>query len=212
MDIIKFLSIKKKDKDKWVKYYELETYKYYNYIIKMDILPHNKNILEIGSGGGIFYYKYKDILTKKNNKYTCIDIHKKSIEYSKKKCEYVDFYVKDICSFTKKELKEFDLLLLVQSYIQIPNINSVFKKYFEVNPNGRIIMINTFVPVILSKCIETIKSSIIPAVINNDCVYGKAMNNHEIKKLEKYLNRKIKNININNNSLIGFPQYLTEIY
>ena len=60
MDIIRVLSIKKKDKYKWVKYYEIETYKYYDYIIKMDILPSNKNILEIGSGGGIFYSKYKD--------------------------------------------------------------------------------------------------------------------------------------------------------
>ena len=84
MDIIKLLTIKKDDNQKWIKYYELETYKYYDYIIKMDILPCNKNILEIGGGGGIFYSKYKDELTKKNNKYTCIDIHKKSIEYAKK--------------------------------------------------------------------------------------------------------------------------------
>ena len=33
MDIIKLLSIQKEDKQKWVKYYELETYKYYDYII-----------------------------------------------------------------------------------------------------------------------------------------------------------------------------------
>lgn len=37
MDIIKFLSIRKNDKQKWVKYYDIETYKYYNYIV--DILP-----------------------------------------------------------------------------------------------------------------------------------------------------------------------------
>jgi 2-polyprenyl-3-methyl-5-hydroxy-6-metoxy-1,4-benzoquinol methylase len=82
MDIIKLLSIKKTNKNKWVKYYEVETYKYYDYIL--DILPSNKNILEIGSGGGIFYSKYKDLLIQKNNKYTCIDIHKQSIEYCKK--------------------------------------------------------------------------------------------------------------------------------
>ena len=211
MDIIKFLLIKKKDKYKWVKYYELETYKYYNYIIKMDILPYNKNILEIGSGGGIFYYKYKDILTKKNNKYTCIYIHKKSIEYSKKNVNYVDFYVKDILEFTQKDLKEFDVLLLVQSYIQIPNIDKIFKKYFEVNPNGRIIMVNTVFPVTLSNIIKNIKTRVLPAIANNDCVSGDAMNIYEIKKLEKYLKRKIKNTIISN-SVIGFPQYLTEIY
>ena len=211
MDIIRFLSIKKKDKYKWVKYYEIETYKYYDYIIKMDILPSNKNILEIGSCGWIFYSKYKDVLTKKNNNYTCIDIHKQSIEYCKKKCNYVDFYVKDILEFTKKDLKEFDVLLLVQSYIQIPDIDKIFKKYFKVNPNGRIIMVNTIFPVILSNIIKNIKTRVLPAIANNDCVSGDAMNIYEIKKLEKYLNRKIKNTIIST-SVIGFPQYLTEIY
>jgi hypothetical protein len=52
MDIIKLLSIQKEDKQKWVKYYELETYKYYDYII--NILPNNHSILEVGSGGGYF--------------------------------------------------------------------------------------------------------------------------------------------------------------
>ena len=37
MDIVKFLLIQKEDKQKWVKYYELETYKYYDYIL--NILP-----------------------------------------------------------------------------------------------------------------------------------------------------------------------------
>jgi 2-polyprenyl-3-methyl-5-hydroxy-6-metoxy-1,4-benzoquinol methylase len=211
MDIIRVLSIKKKDKYKWVKYYEIETYKYYDYIIKMDILPSNKNILEIGSGGGIFYSKYKDVLTKKNNNYTCIDIHKQSIEYAKKQSQYVDFYVKDILEFTKKDLKEFDVLLLVQSYIQIPDIDKIFKKYFKVNPNGRIIMVNTIFPVTLSNIIKNIKTRVLPAIANNDCVSGDAMNIYEIKKLEKYLNRKIKNTIIST-SVIGFPQYLTEIY
>jgi 2-polyprenyl-3-methyl-5-hydroxy-6-metoxy-1,4-benzoquinol methylase len=177
----------------------------------MDILPSNKNILEIGSGGGIFYSKYKDILTKKNNNYTCIDIHKESIEYCKKKSNYVDFYVKDILEFTKKDLKEFDMLLLVQSYIQIPDIDKIFKKYFKVNPNGRIIMVNTVFPVTLSNIIKNIKTHVLPAIANNDCVSGDAMNIYKIKKLEKYLNRKIKNTIIST-SVFGFHQYLTEIY
>ena len=50
MDIIKLLSIKKDDEQKWVKYYGLETYRYYDYVI--NILPNNQKILEIGSGGG----------------------------------------------------------------------------------------------------------------------------------------------------------------
>jgi len=122
----------------------------------------------------------------------------------------VDFYVKDICDFTKKDLEEFDVLLLVQSYIQISNIDKIFKNFFEVNPNGRIIMVNTIFPVILSKFIQNIKTHVIPKIANNDCASGKALTKYEIKKLEKFLNRKIKNTIISTSS-IGFPQYLTEI-
>ncbi len=53
MDIIKLLSIQKEDKQKWVKYYDLETYKYYDYIL--NVLPNNQSILEVGSGGGILF-------------------------------------------------------------------------------------------------------------------------------------------------------------
>ena len=208
MDIIKILSIQKKDKHKWVKYYELETYKYYDYII--NILPNNQNILEIGSGGGIFYYKHKDALIKKNNKYTCIDIDKPSINYSKNKCDYVNFYVRDICDFTKKELKKYDLLILVQSYIQIPNIDNIFKNYFHVNPNGRIMMINTIFPNVLHNPATICKTYILPIIFNNNCVSGKALTINEIEKLGNYLDRKITNINICK-CLIGFTEYLTII-
>jgi 2-polyprenyl-3-methyl-5-hydroxy-6-metoxy-1,4-benzoquinol methylase len=208
MDIIKLLSIQKEDKNKWVKYYELETYKYYDYII--NILPNNQNILEVGSGGGVFYSKHKNILTKRNNKYTCIDIDKPSIKYSKNKCDYVDFYVRDICDFTEKEFKQFDLLLLVQSYIQIPNIENVFKKYFKSNPNGCIMMINTIFPNVLCDVASICKTHILPIILNNNCVSGKALTLNEIDKLGNYLDRKITNINICK-SLSGFDEYLTII-
>ena len=208
MDIIKLLSIQKEDKNKWVKYYELETCKYYDYII--NILPNNQNILEVGSGGGVFYHKHKNILIKRNNKYTCIDIDKPSIKYSKNKCDYVNFYVRDICDFTKKELKQFDLLLLVQSYIQIPNIENVFKKYFKANPTGCIMMINTIFPNVLCDLVSICKTRILPTILNNNCVSGKALSLNEIDKLGNYLKRKITNINICK-SLSGFDEYLTII-
>jgi len=217
MEIIKilsFLSIKEEDKKKWVKYYELETYKYYDYIINniINIIPKNQCILEVGSGGGVFYYKYKDILTKRNNKYTCIDIDKSSIKYSKNKCgDYVDFYVRYICDFTKKELKKFDLLLLVQSFIQIPNIEKVFKIYFKANPNGCIMMINTIFPNILCDVAMICKTHILPKVVNNNCASGKALTLKEIEKLGNYLNRKIINTKICK-SLSGFDEYLTVIH
>lgn len=207
-DIIKLLFIQKEDKQKWVKYYHLETYKYYDYIISF--IPNNQNMLEIGSGGGIFYSKNKNLLMKRNNKYTCIDIDEPSIEYSKTKCNYVNFYVKDICNFTEKEIEPFDLLLLIQSYIQIPNIEQVFKKYFNANPNGCIMMINTIFPSYLCDIITVVKTNIIPKLLNNNCVSGKALTLIEIKKLGIYLDRNITNINIGK-SLSGFDEYLTII-
>lgn len=205
MDIIKMLSIKKKDEQKWAKYYSLETSKYYDYII--NILPDNQNILEIGSGCGEFYSNYKDILTEKNNKYTCIDIHKPSIEYAKKKCDYVDFFVKDICDFTEKELEQYDLLLLVQSYIVIPNIEKVVKQYFIANPNGCIMMVNTVFPSILRTSVNIIKRYLSTISIMN---YGKSLTLNDIDKLGHYLDRTVTNTEICK-SLSGFSEYLTII-
>ena len=199
------MSIQKEDKQKWVKYYELETYKYYDYILT--ILPKNQNILEVGSGGGVFYSKHKDILTKRNNKYTCIDIDESSIEYSKQKCDYVDFFVKDICDLTEKDFKQYDLLLLIQSYILIPNIEKVIKKYFKSNPNGCIIMINTIFPDIISDIVSAIKPYFSK---QNNCNHSKALTLNDIDKLGTYLGRTIKNIKISK-SLCGFNEYLTII-
>lgn len=206
MDIIKLLSIQKKDKHKWVKYYNLETYKYYDYVINM--LPNNYSILEVGSGGGIFYSEHQDILTKKNNKYTCIDIDELSIEYSKDKCKYVNFLVKDVCVFTEKELKQYDLLLLIQSYIQIPDIENVFKKYFNANPNGCIMMINTIFPDILCNIVTKIKEIMLPSQEN---IRRTSLSIEKINILGKYLDRTITNIYICK-SLSGFDEYLTIIY
>ena len=208
MDIIKLLSIKKEDEQKWVKYYSLETYKYYDYVI--NILPNNQKILEIGSGGGVFYTKYKDILTNRNNKYTCIDIDKPSIEYSKKACDYVDFFVKDIGEFIEEDFRPYDILLLVQSYIQIPNIENIFKMYFRANPNGCIMMINTIFSSLMSGIATLIKTHVLPLIFNNDCVSGKALTLNDIDNLGQYLDRRITNIYICR-SLIGFSEYLTVI-
>lgn len=208
MDIIKLLSIQKEDKQKWVKYYELETYKYYDYII--NILPNNQSILEVGSGGGVFYSKHKHILTKRNNKYTCIDIDEPSIKYSKQKCDYVDFFVKDICDFTEKDFKQFDILLLIQSYIQIPKIEKVIKKYFKSKPNGCVMMINTIFPSTISNIASICKTHLLPLLLNNNCVSGRALTLNDIDELGSYLDRKITNIRICK-SLSGFDEYLTII-
>jgi 2-polyprenyl-3-methyl-5-hydroxy-6-metoxy-1,4-benzoquinol methylase len=164
----------------------------------------------VGSGGGVFYYKHKDLLIKKNNRYTCIDIDAPSIEYSKQKCNYVDFFVKDICDFTEKDFKQYDMLLLIQSYIQIPNIENVFKKYFKANTNGCIMMINTIFPYTISNIASLCKNHILPLLLNNNCVSGRALTLNDIDELGTYLERKITNINICK-SLSGFDEYLTII-
>ena len=148
-------------------------------------------------------------MTKRNNKYTCIDIEEANIKYSKQRCEYVDFYLKDICDFTEKELKKFDLILLVQSYIQITNIHLVFKKYFKANPNGCIMMVNTIFPTLLSGIANISKTHLFPIMFNN-CFSGNALTIEQIDDLGHYLKRKIININICK-SLSGFDEYLTII-
>ncbi len=208
MDIIKFLSIRKNDKHKWVKYYELETHKYYDYIV--DILPANTTILEIGSGGGVFYNKYKHALLAKNNKYTGIDINEDNIIYSNDNCDYVDFRVKDVSSYTESEFQQFNVLLLVQSYIQIPNIEDIFKRYFLANPNGSIIMVNTIFPDFLGKTMTVLKTHVLPFIFNNDCVSGKALTIKNLDQLSVYLDKEITNSKICK-SLSGFDEYVTII-
>ena len=205
MDIIKLLTIKKDDNQKWIKYYELETYKYYDYIIPL--LPYNKNILEVGSGGGVFYSKHRAILTQRNNRYTCIDLDEPSIAYSQQKCDYVNFFVKDIRDFTEKELKYYDVLLFVQSYIQIPNGEKVFKKYFKANPNGRIMMINTIFPDSFCWLSTAMKEIFFPPQKN---ITRTSLSLEKIKALELYLARTTKNTKICE-SLSGFDEYLTII-
>jgi SAM-dependent methyltransferase len=205
INVIKLLLIKRTDKHKWVKYYEFETYKYYDYLI--NIIPINQRILEIGSGGGIFYIKNRDILIKRNNEYTCIDIDDASIEYSRMNCDYVNFLKRDICDFTEMELKQFDLLLLVQSYIVIPTIKKIFKKYFKVRPNGYIMMVNTIFPYMISGIITSVKPYFSKI---NDCKHSKALTLNDIEQLGLCLKRKITNIKICKSSL-GFDEWLTII-
>lgn len=208
MDIINFLSIRKNDKHKWVKYYELETHKYYDYIV--DILPSNTTILEIGSGGGIFYNKHMNALIAKNNKYTGIDINENNITYSNENCDYVDFRVNDVSSYTESDFQQFNVLLLVQSYVQIPNIEDIFKRYFLANPNGSIIMVNTIFPNFLGKIMTVLKTHVLPIVFNNDCVSGKALTIKDIDQLGVYLGKEITNSKICK-SLSGFDEYVTII-
>ena len=209
MDIyrmLNMLSIQKHDKLKWIKYYEFETYKWYDYLI--DVIPNKKNILEIGCGGGVFYEKYRKKLVRLKNKYTCIDIDIPSIEYAKGKNNYVDFNVMDANTLKTKYLKQFDLLILVQSYIQISNIDNILKKYFNANPNGCVMMINTGFPDYMVD-IATIAKYIF--LTKQDNVIRTSLSLSKIDILGKKLNRKVTNILIGQ-SLSGYNEYLTIIH
>ena len=43
-------------------------------------------------------------------------------------------------------LGKHDVILMVQTYVCVPNIEKVIKQYFKQNPNGKIIIINTIFP------------------------------------------------------------------
>ena len=211
INCLEIINIKKDDKDKWVKYYHLETKKYYDYLI--NLLPKNQNILEIGCGGGVSYEENKKQLIKLNNNYTCIDIYKNAIENCKTndKLKYVKFLHKDIHSYKGKELGKFDILILIQSYVQIPNIYNVFEKYFKHNPNGYIMMINTIYPSVLVKPSEFIKNIFLPNVFNYYCVISESLTLEKIELLKNNLSRKCVNIKLEN-SISGMNEYLTIIY
>jgi SAM-dependent methyltransferase len=209
INCIELLHIKKNDKDKWEKYYFLETKKYYDYLLHL--LPKNQNILEIGSGGGKFYEENETKLINLNNNYTCIDIDKNAIEKCKSKnSKYVHFLHKDIHSYKGKELGNFDILILIQSYVQIPKIYKVFEKYFKHNQNGYIMMINTIYPPVLVKPTEFIKNEFLPNFFNYDCVISESLTLEKIKLLTKNLSRSCINIKLKN-STSGLNEYLTII-
>lgn len=145
INCLEIINIKKDDKDKWVKYYNLETKKYYDYLL--NLIPKNQNILEIGSGGGMFYEENLLKLIKLNNKYTCIDIDKNAIENCKSndKIKLVKFLHKDIHSYKGKELGKFDILILhlrtlktpifLQTYICKKIFKNIFVWVYRVNGN-----------------------------------------------------------------------------
>jgi SAM-dependent methyltransferase len=205
MDILKILAINKTDKYRWVKYYELETRKYYDYIIPF--LPINHNVLEIGCGAGRFYADNQDILENMNNKYTCVDIDEGSIEYAKQNCEYVEFRVANICDFTSEDLKIYDTLLLVQSYVQVQEIDQICKRYFDARPDGCIMMVNTIFPDILCDIATTVKKYTLPHQNN---ITRTSLSLNKLERLRSYIGKQIINIHICK-SIVGFEEYLTII-
>ena len=71
-------------------------------------------------------------------------------------------------------------------------------------------MVNTIFPYIISNISSICKSHILPLLLNNNCVSGRALTLKDIGELETYLERKKTNIYICK-SLCGFDEYLTII-
>ena len=63
---------------------------------------------------------------------------------------------------------------------------------------------------LIRKIANICKNHILPLLLNNNCVSGKALTLNDIDELGSYLGRTITNINICK-SLSGFDEYLTII-
>ena len=186
-------------------YYRVETKKYYDVLVNR--LPSNSRILEIGSGCGQFYVDHSDQLKRMNNSYHCIDLDTTQVEFADKSCPYVKSMVRDIRTFTSEELRDYDVLLLVQSYVQIENIESVFQMYLSANPHGSIYMINTIFPEAICELATFIKQIILP---NQPGIVRKSLSIERLCDLELVLDREFTN-EVIGTSLSGFDQYLTII-
>jgi hypothetical protein len=71
-------------------------------------------------------------------------------------------------------------------------------------------MINTIFPYSISNVTNICKTHILPLLLNNNCVSGRALTINDIDELGTYLGRTITNIYICK-SLSGFDEYLTII-
>ena len=187
-------------------YYGIETQMLYKYLVDNNILKRNQNILEVGCGGGIFYEEYKPYLKGLKNKYTCIDIDKPSIKISKQNVDYVNFKCLDIHDYPINELVKHDVILMVQTYICVPNINKVIKQYFKQKPNGKIIIMNSIVPEYLIGISNFGRDFIAKGWFGVD--WGKALTLDYIMKMSKRINRNLRYKIVGQSPISGHDEYI----
>ena len=204
--VYKLLKQNTNDPNKYRTYYEIETQMLYKYLVDNNVLKQNQNILEVGCGGGVFYEDYKDYLLTLNNNYTCIDIDEPSINISKQNVDYVNFSCIDIHNYPINELSKYSIILFVQSYICIPNINIVINNYFKANKNGKIIIVNTIVPDYLTGISNLGRDIIAKGWFNVD--WGKALTLDYMLKLSKILKRHLTFNIIGKSPLSGHDEYI----
>ena len=95
---------------------------------------------------GVFYEEYEAYLKGLRSQFTCIDIDEPSITKSKTMVDYVNFKCLDIHDYPRSRLGKHHIILMVQVFTCIPNIDKVIKRYFKLNPNGKVAIINTIFP------------------------------------------------------------------
>ena len=209
-NVYRLLTLNPKNTNKYREYYEIETQMLYKYLVDNNLLERNKDILEVGCGGGVFYEEYKNYLTGLNNKYTCIDIDEPSIRISKTKVDFVKFKCLDIHDYPINELCKHNIILMVQTYICIPKINNIIKKYFEENIYGKIIMINTIVPEYLCGISNIGRELIAKAWFGVN--WGKALTLKYMIELGQHLNRRLTYNIIGQSPLSGHDEYIMVLY
>ena len=156
--------------------------------------------------GGVFYEEYETYLKGLKNQYTCMDIDEPSISISKTKVDFVDFKCLDIHEYPENELGKHDVFLMVQTYVCVPNIDKIIKRYFKENPNGKIIMINTIFPEYLTGV-----SNILREVIGKGLVgvnWGKALTLNYMIEISKRMKRHLTYNIIGQSPLSGHDEYI----
>jgi hypothetical protein len=111
----------------------------------------------------------------------------------------------DINELSVSELAKFDILLMVQVYVCIPNMKKIMKKYLKSNPNGRIITINTIVPKYLTG-ISNFGRTIINKLFEVN--WGEGLTLDKLHDLTEYIKRPITYEIIGKSPLSGHYEYL----
>lgn len=204
--VYRFLTHDKNNPNRYRNYYEIETKMLYKYIVNNNIFKRNQNILEIGCGGGIFYEEHKNYLIRRNNNYTCIDIDEPSINISKQKVDYVNFIAMDIHNYSIKELGKYDIILLVQTYMCVPNMIKILENYFKENQNGKVIMIHTIFPEYLTEISNVYREIIMKKYFGVD--WGKSMTLNHMIEISKILKRHLTYTIIGKSPLHSMNEYI----
>ena len=156
-------------------------------------------------GGGVLYEEHEICLKGLNNQYACMDIEETHWIQARIIVVYVDFKCLDIHDYPKNELGKHDVILMVQTYVCVPNIDKVIKRYFKQNTNGKIIMINTIFPEYLTGISNIGREVIVKGWFGVN--WGKALTLNYVIEMSKRMKRHLT-YNIIGQSPSGNDEYI----